>query len=170
MKALAANITKSDNCATDLSEENPLVQQTHDGLLSYATLYKASCLRNPTTSSYCFADAITNSTNPTDSYIYYLPLNISLPGGSLPTCSACLQNTMAVYQSASSDRSQPIASTYSNAAQIVDLNCGPTFVNASLPAAVTSGARGAIMMGATVPSLWGSVPLLVLAVVINGWL
>ncbi|RFU25299.1 hypothetical protein B7463_g11030, partial [Scytalidium lignicola] len=167
MNDLASNITSTDNCASDLSSGNPLVEQTRLGFISYPTLYKASCLRNPATSSYCFADAITNSTNPTDSYIYYLPLNSSLPGGSLPTCSSCLQNTMAVYDSAAADRSQPIASTYVGAAQMVDLNCGPTFVNASLPAATT---QNAVAPGAMVPSLWGTAPLLAVGLVMSGWL
>ncbi|KAH8815920.1 hypothetical protein F5884DRAFT_774243 [Xylogone sp. PMI_703] len=165
MNDLASNLTRTENCESDLSNGNPLIEQTRTGLISYETLYKASCLRNRATSSYCFADAITNSTNPTDSYIYYLPLNSSLPGGSLPTCSQCLQDTMAIFDSAAADRSQPIASTYVGAAQMIDLNCGPTFVNASLPAA----SKGSMASGITVPSLWSTAPLLAVALVMSGW-
>lgn len=129
---LAANLSASANCASDLSKQNPLVIEALVGLQSYQTLYQASCLINPTTSSYCFADAVTNSSSPTDVYPYYLPLNVSLPGGSQPTCNACLKNTMAVFQSATSNRSAPIVSTYSTAAELINVNCGPTFINTSL--------------------------------------
>ncbi|TAQ89106.1 hypothetical protein B7494_g2609 [Chlorociboria aeruginascens] len=138
MTALASNLTSTANCGSDLSTFNPFVSTVHLGLEAYKVLYTASCLRDPSTSSYCFADAVTNASSPTDSYIYYLPLNISLPGGSQPTCDSCLKNTMAVFEAASADRSSSISSTYVNAATAIDLQCGPGFVNASLPTAVTS--------------------------------
>ncbi|KAG4433710.1 hypothetical protein IFR05_010819 [Cadophora sp. M221] len=140
LNSFASNITSPSACATDLSSENPLVQQALLGLKAYKPLYTASCLRNPATSAYCFADAITNASNPTDSYIYFLPLNTSLVGGSQPTCDACLQNTMAVFEAASADRTQALASTYVSAASQINVNCGPQFVNASLAEAVNSAA------------------------------
>jgi len=140
LSSFATNITTPSACAEDLSLENPLVQQALLGLKAYKPLYTASCLRNPETSAYCFADAITNASNPTDSYIYFLPLNTSLVGGSQPTCDSCLQNTMAVFEAASSDRSGALASTYVSAASQVNVNCGPGFVNASLAEAVDSAA------------------------------
>ncbi|PVH84830.1 hypothetical protein DL98DRAFT_410439 [Cadophora sp. DSE1049] len=140
LSSFATNITTPSACAEDLSLENPLIQQALLGLKAYKPLYTASCLRNPDTSAYCFADAITNASNPTDSYIYFLPLNTSLVGGSQPTCDACLQNTMAVFEAASADRSQALASTYVSAASQVNVNCGPGFVNASLAEAVDSAA------------------------------
>ncbi|KAH9223947.1 hypothetical protein DL95DRAFT_282604 [Leptodontidium sp. 2 PMI_412] len=140
LNSFASNITTSSACASDLSSENPLVQQALLGLKAYKPLYTASCLRNPSTSAYCFADAITNASNPTDSYIYFLPLNTSLVGGSQPTCDACLQNTMAVFEAASADRTQALANTYVSAASQINVNCGPQFVNASLAEAVNSAA------------------------------
>ncbi|CZS90007.1 uncharacterized protein RAG0_01153 [Rhynchosporium agropyri] len=140
LSSFATNITKPTSCATDLSSRNPIIQQALLGLKSYKPLYTASCLRNPDTSAYCFADAITNATNPTDSHVYFLPLNISLVGGSQPTCDSCLQNTMAIFEQASSDRTQALASTYVRAATQININCGPQFVNASLPAPVESSA------------------------------
>lgn len=125
-------------------------------------MYQASCLKNPTTKSYCFADAITNSSSPSDNYIYYLPLNISLPGGSLPTCNACLQSTMAVFEAASADRTSALASDYVNAAMQVNVNCGPNFVNASLAAPVAAGAPLAF------PS--SNAGLLALVLVVASWL
>jgi len=144
MAAFASNITSQSACATDLSSQNPTIQQARLGLLAYRPLYSASCLRNPSTSAYCFADAITNSSNPTDSYIYFLPLNISLVGGSQPTCDSCLRNTMSVFEAASSDRSSALASDYVSAAMQVNVNCGPNFVNQSLAAPVVSGSQSSL--------------------------
>jgi hypothetical protein len=164
MSALAANITTPSACASDLATRNPLIEQALLGLLAYKPLYTASCLRNPVTSSYCFADAITNSSNPTDSYIYYLPLNVSLPGGSQPTCDTCLKNTMAVFEAASSDRSSALASDYVNAAMQVNVQCGPGFVNQSLAAAVFSGAS------IPLPFAYGNSGLVAVVVLVASWL
>ncbi|KAI9878576.1 MAG: hypothetical protein M1830_000533 [Pleopsidium flavum] len=82
-----------------------------------------------------FADAITNTSSPTDSYIYYLPLGIALPGGARPTCSECLNKTMAIFANAASNASQPISTNYVSAARQIDLGCGPNFVNATIPPA-----------------------------------
>jgi hypothetical protein len=139
MQSLASNLTSPDNCGADYEAQNPTVLAAHTGLIAYEPLYTASCLKDPSTSAYCFAEAVTNASSPTDSYIYYLALNTSLPGGSQPTCNTCLQNTMAVFDAAAANRSQPVASTYVAAAQQINVNCGPGFVNGSLPAAVSFG-------------------------------
>lgn len=148
MSAFAANISSSSACAADLSTQNPLINQARLGLSAYKPIYTATCLKNQISKSYCFAEAITNATNPADTYLYYLPLNITLPGGSQPTCNSCLQNSMAVYEAASADRTSAIASNYVNAAMQVNVNCGPNFVNASLAAAVAiNGASSPLLMG-----------------------
>jgi len=164
MLALANNLTSSDNCGADYAAQNPTVLAAHTGLIAYEPLYTASCLKNPTTSAYCFADAVTNASSPTDSYVYYLALNTSLPGGSQPTCNTCLQDTMAIFDAAAANRSQPVSSTYVAAAQQINVNCGPGFVNASLPAPISLS-----------PSTFGSPsPLLglvtVLACALAAWL
>ena len=165
MSSLAANISASANCASDLVNQNPLIQQAELALKAYKPLYSASCLRNPQTSSYCFADAITNSTSPTDSYIYHLPLNTSLPGGSQPTCNTCLKSTMAIFSAASSDRSSAIAQTYLTAAQQINVQCGPNFVNASLAAEIKSS-------GSTLTPGFASsnIGVLALVMLLGSWL
>ncbi|CAG8951418.1 hypothetical protein HYFRA_00007333 [Hymenoscyphus fraxineus] len=147
MSAFASNITTSSACAADISTQNPLINQAHLGLLAYKPTYTATCLKNQISKSYCFAEAITNATNPADTYQYYLPLNITLPGGSQPTCNSCLQNSMAVYAAATADRSSALASTYVGAAMQVNVNCGPNFVNASLAAAVANSGASSPLMG-----------------------
>ncbi|EKD20821.1 c6 zinc finger domain containing protein [Drepanopeziza brunnea f. sp. 'multigermtubi' MB_m1] len=151
MSSFASNITTSDSCESDLKLQNPLIQDALLGLKAYKTLYTASCSRNPETSSYCFADSITNVTNPTDSYIYFLPLNTSLVGGSQPTCDSCLQTTMGIFEASSADRDQALANTYVPAAKQVNVNCGPGFVNASLAEPITSPAFAL----KPPPSAWG---------------
>lgn len=159
MSSLASILIEDRACASDISSGNPLVEQALLGLKAYEPLYTASCLKDPTTSAYCFAEAITNSSNPTDSYIYFLPLNVSLVGGSQPTCDSCLQDTMAVFESASSDRSSALVDTYVLAAQQINVNCGPQFVNTSLAQAATSNAY----TSTTPTSSMGLVALLAIA-------
>ncbi|PQE32672.1 C6 transcription factor protein [Rutstroemia sp. NJR-2017a WRK4] len=167
MSSLAANITATNTCASDLSAANPLITQARLGLLAYKTLYTASCLKDPETSAYCYAEAITNSTSPSDAYIYFLPLNTSLPGGSQPTCNTCLKNTMQVYEAASADRTSAIAGTYVDAATQVNVQCGPGFVNQSLAAAAVTGAAG---RGVVVGLGGQGVLLMVLWTMVMGWL
>lgn len=163
--SLAANISTPANCASDIATGNTLIQQAQLGLKAYKPLYSASCLRNPQTSSYCFADAITNSTNPTDSHLYYLPLNYSLPGGSQPTCNACLKSSMAIFSAAASDRSSAIANTYITAAQQINVQCGPGFVSSSLAAEVKSSASSFTPGFAS-----SNLGILALLMILGGWL
>lgn len=117
-------------------------------MIAYQPLYVASCLTDQDTGSYCYANAITNLTTTANVYFYYLPLNNSLPGSSsVPSCNWCLQQTMAVFRSASADRNMPIANTYLSAAQQVDTICGPAFVNDTLPAPITSGGISLLRQG-----------------------
>lgn len=120
--------------------------QTYMAMAAYQTLYSATCLKDPGTAAYCFANAVTNLTTPSNVYFYYLPLNISLPGSSIPSCSGCLQKTMGIYQSASANRALPIANTYGSAAQQVNTICGPTFVNSTLPNAVVDESGGSSLL------------------------
>jgi hypothetical protein len=162
MAQYAKNITTSGACSDDLTSENPLITYARLGLLAYQPLYRASCLKNPSTSAYCFANAITNASSPADSYIYFLPLNTTLVGGSQPTCDVCLKQTMAVFEAATSDRSSALATDYVSAAMQVNVNCGPGFVNSSIAAAVTSGSQ---------PSQpFSNVGLFALVVLVASWL
>jgi len=139
MSSLAASLKDPSNCGTDFQRQNPVVQQAYSGLVAYPPLYQASCLRNPTTNHYCFADAVTNMSSPSDSYIYYLPLGMQLPSGSMLTCSSCLQQTMGIFDAAAANRSQPVSTVYTQAAQLIDLGCGPAFVNQTSPKSTSLG-------------------------------
>jgi hypothetical protein len=163
MAQYATNITTAGACKADLAAENPLISYARMGLMAYQPLYRASCLKNPSTAAYCFADAITNGTNSADGYIYFLPLNTTLVGGSQPTCSLCLKQTMAVFEAATSDRNSALAFDYVSAAMQVNVNCGPSFVNSSLAAA-------AVISGAEASQPFSNVGIFTLVVLVASWL
>ncbi len=143
---LAQNLTSTENCGAEYqSTDHPTVVSAHDAMLAYAPIYSAGCLRDPDTSAYCYANAVTNQTNPSSVYFYRLPLNKTLPGTTIPGCGYCLQQTMAIYHAATADRKQMIALTYVDAAKQVNLICGPGFSNETLAAEVTgNGAPGGL--------------------------
>ncbi|KAJ9622430.1 hypothetical protein H2203_006650 [Taxawa tesnikishii (nom. ined.)] len=117
-----------------------MVMQAYNGFVAYPSLFHAGCLKNEDTGNYCFADAATNTSSPTSSYVYYLPLGINLPSTTKPKCSSCLQNTMAIFANTASNKSQPLHDNYISAAQLIDSNCGNNFVNASIPASTGAAA------------------------------
>ncbi|KAL9583421.1 MAG: hypothetical protein Q9212_002707, partial [Teloschistes hypoglaucus] len=136
----AVELRKPENCADDYRRQQPLVVSAYNALVAYEPLYKAGCERDEQ-GNYCFANAITNLTSPTDSYPYYLSLGIALPGGSQPTCSKCLKDTMAIFNQAanSKQQQQPLATTYLPAAQMVNVGCGPNFANLSVSSGKSAG-------------------------------
>lgn len=95
-------------------------------------LYSASCLQDPDTDMYCFASSVTNTTQPSDFYFYFMPLGLGLPGGSTPSCGWCTTETMGIWHSATADRSQAISDVYVQTAQQVNTVCGPDSVNGTL--------------------------------------
>ncbi|KAL7822477.1 hypothetical protein V8C26DRAFT_246461 [Trichoderma gracile] len=135
----AANLTKSDNCKAEIAKNQTLVLQAYRGLLAYKEVYAATCLQDPTTSQYCFANAVTNLDTPSDAYLYFLPYGLALPGSSNPSCSWCTQQTMDIYYSASADRDASVADVYADAARQVNTLCGPNYVNGTLPPASSEG-------------------------------
>ncbi|QSZ34765.1 hypothetical protein DSL72_007623 [Monilinia vaccinii-corymbosi] len=176
MASLAANITSTNTCSTDLLAGNPLINQARLGLLAYSTLFTASCLKDPSNGAYCYAEAVTNASSPTDSYIYYLPLKVSLPSASQPSCNACLKNTMAVFQQAGSVKTSAIAGNYVQAASQINARCGPGFVNETLPvAAAATGGAGRVRSafggahGGMMGNSGGVLSLFILWIAVFGW-
>lgn len=166
MSSFATELVRSDTCQQDYKLQNPTLTQAYAGLLAYQPIYGATCLKATSTTAapsasatetdggglggekfrrqesstggYCYASAITNTTSPSASYFYYLPLGIGLPGGTIPACDSCLQGTMKGFAAYATNASQPLANTYTSAASDVNMFCGPTFVNQN----VASGAEG----------------------------
>jgi hypothetical protein len=135
MSSLASQLIQDSNCGQDYRNQNPLVTQAHAGLVAYEPLYRATCIKNSETGNYCFADAITNSSKPSDSYPYYTALGTDLPAASRPTCNNCLQEIMGIFAGYAANKGQPVSTTYMSTAQQINLGCGPNFVNSTVPVA-----------------------------------
>ncbi|KAI5926417.1 hypothetical protein F4810DRAFT_537574 [Camillea tinctor] len=149
---LARELISDDNCGEDYRDDNALVMQAYRGMTIYNVVYKATCLTDPETSAFCYANAVTNSTTASNVFLYYLPYNSTLRDSAAPACDSCTSQTMGIYQAATSDRSSGIAYTYSNAAEHINSICGSGFVNETLAAAVeNSSAEG--MLGAPPSSM-----------------
>ena len=169
MSSYAINVRSPSYCSNDYNLQNPVVRQAYNGLLAYDVLYRASCLHaqptasNNQSSDYCFADAVTNTTAPSDSYIYYLALGIAMPGGSQPTCNQCLKDTMGVLATQAGNQSQPVSYVYAQGAQLINQQCGPNYVDGS--ASSGNGASGkstsAASLQARVSGWFGAATVLV---------
>jgi hypothetical protein len=143
LNSAAQNLTAPENCGDEFDANHRRTMYAYNGLRNYEMLYAATCLQDPTDDEdlYCYAKAVTNTTVPSDPYFYFLPYGLQLPGSSRPSCSQCTQDTMAIFHSASADRSQPIAETYEPAALQVNTICGPNFVNATMPSPDSAAGR-----------------------------
>lgn len=128
MRDLADKIVRDDACGADYRRKNPLVLKALNGFLGYPHVRDATCLKNPATDNYCYADAITNSSSPADSYPYYLGVGVPYPPGVRPTCNVCLLAVMSIYAKASKDNEQPVSDLYNEAAERINVGCGPSFV------------------------------------------
>ncbi|PHH66208.1 hypothetical protein CDD82_1571 [Ophiocordyceps australis] len=160
----AQNLTTDANCKTEIDQGHSRVLQAWRGLKAYRVLYTATCLQDETTNAYCFANAVTNLTTPSDSFLYFLPYGLALPGASAPTCSWCTKQTMQIFQAASANRQHFIASKYEDAANQINVVCGPDFVNSTLPKAETGVASAAsaprlvfVLASALAATLLGSI-------------
>ncbi|KAL5622291.1 hypothetical protein BROUX41_006236 [Berkeleyomyces rouxiae] len=128
LKKKAIDLTSPENCAEEYRDDGSNIMMVYWGLIAYEPLYKATCVRDPETSMYCYADAVTNKTTG-NAYTYFMPLNSSLPLTAEPACTQCLQQTMAVFQTFTNDASQPLAYNYGPAAKVINSVCGSGFVN-----------------------------------------
>ncbi|KAK3180092.1 hypothetical protein K4F52_008492 [Lecanicillium sp. MT-2017a] len=142
MEKAAKNLVSESNCKKEFDNGQAKVVDAFNGLRAYSVMYSATCLQTKDTDNptYCYASAVTNTTHPSDIFLYSLPYNVGLPGSSAPSCDWCTSETMAIFHSATSDSSQPISTTYKDAARQVNTICGPDFVNAT----ALSAARGLV--------------------------
>ncbi|KAI5808783.1 hypothetical protein DFH27DRAFT_239771 [Peziza echinospora] len=150
MQYYAKEIRTDARCGAEIAAKNQLAVQAYAAFLAYPALFKAGCLKSDT-GSYCYVDAVTNVTSPSDSHIYFLPLGIKLPGGSRPTCSSCTQETMQIFQEYAGSSGQPLHNTYMPAAQLINMACGPQFVNTTVT--VNSMASNQKSIQSTLPIL-----------------
>jgi hypothetical protein len=141
----AEELKKRENCAEEFEvadgDTNAPIIQVYNGMKAYNAMYKATCLLNREQDMYCFALAVTNTTAFSDAYLYYLPFGNGLPGSSRPSCNQCVSESMDIFHNAASDRTQPVARTYEEAARQINTICGPGFVQAALPPPDSFGPR-----------------------------
>ena len=155
MGQLALDLKDTSNCGADFDLGNPIVMDAYNGFITYAPLYQAGCLKASATAEgntsdstnddsskeYCYVTATADQSSMGDSYIYSLPLGIALPGATRPTCSQCLQKTMAFFATAATNMTSPLSTDYDSAAEEINSGCGPNFVQQSVtPNKSTSGA------------------------------
>lgn len=133
---MAKELIKDDNCGEEYKLGNPNVVDAYIDLISYEPLYHASCLKDPSTDNYCFVDAATNSTNPADYDVYFVPFGNALEDhdeaswdNNTPTCNTCLRETMGVYKGFARVDGQPLVQSYLPSARVVDRHCGDGFAD-----------------------------------------
>ncbi|EXJ78075.1 hypothetical protein A1O3_09236 [Capronia epimyces CBS 606.96] len=141
---IAAQLIDAANCGQDYKRQNPLVSQAYAGLIAYEPIYRATCLRDANTGNYCFSEAISNSSNSADSYIYYTALGLNMPSSAQPSCTPCLKHTMTIFAGYVENSVQPLSDTYLPSADQIDAGCGTQFVSTTnVKTGSTSHSNGA---------------------------
>ncbi|KAJ5893281.1 hypothetical protein N7495_004972 [Penicillium taxi] len=144
MTSLAQEMLSDDNCGADFNSGNAYVKATYQDLMAYEPVYHATCLVNPTTSNYCFADAASNTTAPGDYAVYLIPLGTTFTSTTL-TCNECLQATMDIYATYARENNQALDSDYIDSAKRVNEFCGAKFANTSVTLGSESVTAGGLM-------------------------
>lgn len=126
---LADKIVEDNACGADYGLGNPLVVMARDGFLSFPYVRDATCLINPDTDNYCFADSSSNTTNTSGVYPFYIGVGLVFPSGTRPLCNRCLEAVMQIYAEAAQDKEQPASQVYNDAAGKINIGCGPSFVD-----------------------------------------
>lgn len=144
-------------CSQEIAEDNSMVQQTLLALKAYPIVRTTGCLIDQSTNQYCYLEAA-HSQNPYESYLYLLPLGLSLPNDTTPSCSACSRTVLNVYAEAlqtPNSSSDGLKDTYNLAASQAEESCGSGFAQTGL----ASGAPKSQIMGFKVEDGWGLVVL-----------
>ncbi|KAE8387722.1 hypothetical protein BDV23DRAFT_160668 [Aspergillus alliaceus] len=153
MSDLASRITKSDACAKDYELGNPIVTNAYTDMIIYEPMYRATCLKNPSTGAYCFVDAVTNSSSPADYDVYSIPYGTTLTYPPYPTCDKCVQASMDVFGEWAQKKGQPLARSYLPSARAINSQCGVSFTNANITVAAEA-ARSAASWAVVRPDRW----------------
>ncbi|TFK38075.1 hypothetical protein BDQ12DRAFT_120550 [Crucibulum laeve] len=141
--------TLKSACAQDLKDQNTMAVDTLLALQAYGLMRNTACLSDPTTSTYCYLNAVSSS-NPSDLYYYTLPLDIGLPKTAKPSCAACTQSVMTLYASALRNTTQAedlsgLKDTYESAAEQSVQVCGSGYAQTAV---VNAGGRRVVFHGA----------------------
>ena len=145
-------------CATEITQRNPFVINTRNGLNLYGVSRTAGCQSNPATNVYCYIQAATQS-DPSDLYFYQVQFGLRIPNNTEPSCSSCTKSLMSLYVSAivgqegleDKNTRNSLAPAYDQAARIAVGVCGDGFVQSV--AVDGSGSPGSLL---SLSSLWFS--------------
>ncbi|EAW08406.1 uncharacterized protein ACLA_031390 [Aspergillus clavatus NRRL 1] len=143
MARLATRLTTDDACGKDYKLGNPLVTDAYTAMVTYEPVYRATCLKNPTTKDYCFVDAATNTSSPQNLDAYSLPAGFAL-GSPYPTCNPCLQASMDIFSRWAQVDGQPLNRAYLPAAQTLNRRCGTNFANVNITVGSQNSAASVI--------------------------
>ncbi|KAE8145830.1 hypothetical protein BDV25DRAFT_163762 [Aspergillus avenaceus] len=132
MSDLASRITKSDACGKDYSLGNPVVTSAYTDMIIYEPMYRATCLKNPTTLNYCFVDAATNTSNTADYDVYFVPYGSPITAKPYPTCNKCVQASMDLFSQWAQKDGQPLIKSYLPTAKALNSKCGDSFANVNI--------------------------------------
>ena len=101
----------------------------------------AGCLPDQTTNSYCFVEAA-HSTNPSDLYFYQLPIGISFPNNTTPSCSSCTKSLLGLYAqalgSASAGTLTDLQKSYPSGEKVAVAQCGAGYAQSLVSGSVLS--------------------------------
>ncbi|KAJ5601155.1 hypothetical protein N7510_010689 [Penicillium lagena] len=151
LSALASDMLEDENCGTDYSQGNTVVQGAYDDLVAYEPLYHATCLTNPVTQNYCFVDAVKNASAPADYNVYFVPLGETLGSPAAVTCNQCLQATMGLFSRWATHDDQPLDQSYLPSARAVNGQCGASFAPVNITVGADKVSSGADL-SASLPS------------------
>ncbi|KAL2813624.1 hypothetical protein BDW59DRAFT_154760 [Aspergillus cavernicola] len=160
MSSFASDLLDDSNCGQDYEESNPLVTDAYFNMITYEPIYRATCLQNPDTSDYCFVDAVTNTSNPTDYDVYLLPYGSTIDAAPYPTCDACLQATLDIFSQWAEVDGQSLADSYLPTAVAINQRCGSGFANVNITAGQGDESPSSASARSTLPlPLWASLSI-----------
>ncbi len=169
MNDLASTLGQA--CSTELKNKNVLASQAFTGFQMFSPMRDAGCLVDNKTGAYCFAEAAA-AISPTDLYFWELPYGTGPPAGSVPTCSECVKDVMAIYAKVVTgaptrinSTKLPLDTTYPQAALLAVKQCGSAYaqqVSADSSATSLRFVMWTFWTSATLTLLLGIVTLFVL--------
>ncbi|KAI9035999.1 uncharacterized protein KD926_002521 [Aspergillus affinis] len=132
MTDLAGRLLEKDACGEDYKDGSSIVTDAYTNMVAYEPIYRATCLKSPNTTDYCFVDAATNTNNSADYNVYFMPFDTALTNAPFPTCNKCLQATMDVFAKFAQKDGQFLARSYIPSAEGINSKCGSDFANVNI--------------------------------------
>ncbi|PYH90079.1 hypothetical protein BO71DRAFT_285622, partial [Aspergillus ellipticus CBS 707.79] len=139
LSSFATELRKPSACGKDYDAGNQLVVDAYTDLITYEPIYRATCLQSPSTTDYCFVDAVTNTSNAVNYDVYFVPFGTQMTSAPWPICTECLQAILAVYAEWAKMEGQPLVESYLPTAEAIDGVCGEGFADADVTVGVEKG-------------------------------